>query len=674
MNVSPGGFIYIKIKQKFQDSVFWDENNENLIRQLCFNIQSPKSTEDHNVISEQFKHIGEILIDKHIAKKEDLQFLIDEINSYKKNSLIMKYYEKNKALNPATVDKYVHMHGDVEGLFGINESLTINQIRELATESFNAIGKVKFFVPKTDRVTGQIIVEKFTGLQNITIASIYSKKNIDRVVLFDEVTPKGWTLIKDISVRFFIYQFIANNGEDIILMSNKTLDQGRYNVTGIGISIRDTLFIGETGKLNSRKKVFLVNTADSVITKYKSVEQYRKALVLYNVSRKNYLNYLFLTKEKNPVVLNHPYWFKRFVWAWFLHAPIGRGNKYPFHVLMVAIKNSGKSWLIDGLYNKSLESQEVFSGTGGSIKGLVPSFATRGKPKIGYLARCHRFAFCDELLKIFRDYGSHDVVEDVSQLNDMLEHKRRAITTGNGSVEINFSARVFAAGNPIKGMKMENMTDLLNRFDESFISRWLVYFQDKEHIRLIRDSDDDDLMPFEGNVNNDEFIGMVDFLHSFRARFDSKRVSVIYSKFKGLFNPRLADYYDSRCKHHIKALMDGIVKTRCFFSHDVLFKAIDDDYDMLDKVWGRVVRSWISSADLKFIPVKNRLAYMPEDVQGVYRFLKPFGSFGLSVLSSVPGVDKRKARECLFILVDNGLISDAGDKYVVVDVDQEVLK
>jgi len=368
MKVTPGAFIYPKIKQKFNNSLLWTEKAETEIRNMCFEIEQPTCAKDHETIVKQLSEIYTYLLQKDIAKSEELDFLKQEIVSYKDNSIISKQVEEHKTLNEAMLSKYVNLYGkDSEGVFCINESLNVEQIREIARESYWNNKKIKFMIPKTHRIRGQIIIEKF-GLQSISVGSVYSKNSAaDRVVLFDEIPPRGWALKHEVGAEFYSYQFVASNGEKILLLSNKKMAQGRYNVTGIEMNIRDVLIVGEQSKLTSKKKVFLVNEFYPVIAKYRNNEDYRKALVRNEVTKKKFFDYLFLTVEQRPVVLKHPRWFKWLVWSWFLSSPVGRGTKYPFHIAMIAKKNSGKSWLLDGLYDKSLETQNIFSGTGGSI-------------------------------------------------------------------------------------------------------------------------------------------------------------------------------------------------------------------------------------------------------------------------------------------------------------------
>jgi len=279
------------------------------------------------------------------------------------------------------------------------------------------------------------------------------------------------------------------------------------------------------------------------------------------------------------------------------------------------------------------------------------------------------------LFKIFRNLRKGDSVEDVAQLNDMLEHKNSFVTTGNGSVEVNFSARLFIAGNPIQGLKMYNMTDLLTKFDPSFVSRLLPYFQNEEHIQMIRESDDETLEQFPYKINNEDFMAFADYLHGFNASWDVQKVRDIYDKYKGGFNPKVADYYDSRLMHHLKCVLDGVIKTRCFFEHDVYFKANDKDYAMLDLILGNLVRSWVSVNDIKFMAKGKRVGYLPEMVRGVYRYLEELcRPFKVNDLGNIPGIIKCNDKNALVILLDNELVLDGDSGYYMWNLVSKQLK
>jgi hypothetical protein len=115
-----------------------------------------------------------------------------------------------------------------------------------------------------------------------------------------------------------------------------------------------------------------------------------------------------------------------------------------------------------------------------------------------------------------------------------------------------------------------------------------------------------------------DWISLLDYLQTFSAEYDLKRVEEIHSSVPKILSENLNKHYDARHMHHIECLMDGIIKTRCFLEHDMSFKAIEEDYKILKEVWLNVIRSWLNPSQVKNIEVSERIFFLPENCQYLY--------------------------------------------------------
>jgi hypothetical protein len=339
---------------------------------------------------------------------------------------------------------------------------------------------------------------------------------------------------------------------------------------------------------------------------------------------------------------------------------IGLINKYPLHLMIVGEKHSGKSALLNCIYMKSREIRDIFSGSSSTLKSLVPSFKYN-PAKLGYLAESNRFAFCDEFLRCIANTrttsdGSYRE-ESVATMNDLLEHQKREAGSGVSQARPNMTARVIATTNPIKGINC--MEDLINYLDGSFLSRWLIYFQNKEHYAPIRKSKDKELKTLKYKMSIDNFISIIDYLNTFNSEYDDNKLDEILNSVPEMLSENLRKHYDSRHRHHIECLMDGIVKTRCLFERDMSFKAKEEDYEKLKEIWFKVISSWIDSDHIKKLPVEFRKYYIPENAQYLFNQLcsekRPLGRIEFEEIA-LKAMDKNTYRDMHILLRDLDLI------------------
>ena len=129
---------------------------------------------------------------------------------------------------------------------------------------------------------------------------------------------------------------------------------------------------------------------------------------------------------------------------------------------------------------------------------------------------------------------------------------------------------------------------------------------------------------------------------------------------------KVLDHYDARHKHHIECLIDGIVKIRCMFDRDPTFTAKQEDYDLLETVWNKVISSWIETRNLRNIAVNKRIKYMPERCQYIYRKMAKAQKSLLrheidEMIASE--IASRDAIEPMIMLINNEIVHEVDGKY-----------
>ena len=240
--------------------------------------------------------------------------------------------------------------------------------------------------------------------------------------------------------------------------------------------------------------------------------------------------------------------------------------------------------------------------------------------QIGYLAESNRFALCDEFLRCLINTrttkeGSYRE-ESVGIMNDLLEHQKREVGSGVSRANVNMRARILAMSNPVRGAG--NLNKLLKGYDESFLSRWLIYYQTDDHVQMIKRSNDSDLELYNYRINDNDWISILDYLQSFSAEYDLKRMEAIYDEVPKTLSENIKRHYSTRHKHHMECMLDGIIKTRCFMELDITFKAVDEDYKILKDVWTHIIRSWLDKDQVMDIDINDRIFYLPENAQYLY--------------------------------------------------------
>lgn len=605
---------------------FWDRIETDII-EMCSDIPEPTTAEKKLDFINRLGNIKGYLLREEI-KNNDVEFLDDEISLHKNYEMIGIYDEKEHNIDPNIIAGYSRIEKGNEGVAAIPQPFNYDQLTSLSNGVFKNTGFAKFYISTEKTIYGKIVAEFYEHSQEIPVATIIEGKRdkdtgerLRSVKLFGQnFSQKECKIIKEINMPFYIYRFITEDNHDMMLLSPTQQEIGDYVVTGMGTKMNDYKTVSDSAKLLTKLPFFFAQKVRNRVVKFKNHEQFKNRMNQLDVNKDTLFDYPFtISKNDKSYKLVQPTWYKWMIWSWLIHEPKGLFNQYPLHFLVIGEKASGKSMLLNQLHSISKESKDIFAGATSTLKSLVPSF--KYKPaKIGYLAESNRFAFCDEFLRCLINSSTtadaNQKEEGVAIMNDLLEHQKREVGSGVSRAKVNMTARILAMTNPIRGIN--NVNGLINNFDESFLSRWLIYYQTDEHVQMIRRSNDSELEIYDYRIATNDWISIVDYLQSFSATYDLKRIEKIYNEVIRNLNTNLARHYDARHKHHIECLLDGIVKTRCLMENDMEFEAIDEDYTILKDVWSNVIRSWLSADQIRSIPLDKRIFYVPENSQYLY--------------------------------------------------------
>lgn len=616
------------IKSKFSSMTFW-QRIEGDIAVMCADLPNPTTTEKKLDFINRLENIKGFLLREEV-KNQDLEFLDEEINLHKSTEMMGIYSDIDNDIDPAIISAYARISNGTEGVVSIAQPFNYKQLIKLSNGVFRETGFAKFYISTEKTIYGKITQEFYEGHpQEIPIATIVETNKRDKdlgegirsVKIFGQNIDKSkFKVIKEIDMPFYFYRFLAEDKSDMMLVSSTKCDIGDYIVTGVNIKCNDYKALTDSTRLMTKLPFLFAQKIRSRIIRFKNHEEFKTRLEQLDVNKENLFDYPFtVTKENKTWELVHPTWYKWMMWSWLTHEAKGMFNKYPMHILQIGPKQSGKSLMLNSLHARSKETRSIFSGSSSTLKHLIPSFKYN-PARLGYLSESNRFSFCDEFLRCLigtrtTKEGSQRE-EGVAMMNDLLEHQKREAGSGVSKCSVNMTSRIIAVSNPVRGMN--NVDSLIHGFDESFLSRWLIYYQTDEHVQMVRKSNDSELKLFDYKVAINDWISILDYLQTFSAKYDLKRIEKIHGEIPKILSENLARHYDARHKHHIECLLDGIIKTRCLMEKDMTFKANEEDYKMLKEVWINVIRSWLNISQIKNININERIFYIQENAQYLY--------------------------------------------------------
>lgn len=435
--------------------------------------------------------------------------------------------------------------------------------------------------------------------------------------------------INSLVFDFWMYYVDDSDGNRHYLLSKYLLPLERCEFQGMKILVNDSAELSRSMKLKSISNIFLVYDFEPLV-KIISKEQ----LIEYTKERKISLQDWddFLAYHPMGNYNRFPYHPTRLKSAWLLS---GKADGYPLHLLIQGKPGTRKTFgWIESLAYKFDEDTKICEGANSRIKGLSPSF--KEKPaNPGFLANSNRIGFIDEESKMVeREMKTHEGGVDnvLGEINFLLEHKKRTVTSGNdNSCEVKATAKFLFLSNPIG--KKETIHQHIGLIDPTTMSRRLNWVQDYEETNFVMKPESIEKIPptptlisisppkisrdlpptpqhiykslsLGGSGNEgpcwtkirtrEEFLTLFDSCFNFCSEIEDLKVQEIVSKtLLYAKEPMKSSVWKPRCLHHTKLLIDGLCKERCLFKdYDPSFTAKEEDYRLAEQLLMRMVKSW----------------------------------------------------------------------------------
>jgi hypothetical protein len=589
---------------------------------------------------ENIKHNIQIIekLEQYLNKesqKYGVEFtkLLHFLEGYKTSSTIFECVQEDSSV-PEPFLKSLQTKHRGNSVIKISKPYNYEQIKVITRQLFNEHpdNPLVFVISNKERVEGKIIGEIEQRKIKLPIAwkvQITYKDDVSYIpYIFGERIPRKNKIVDEVSGEFYLYRFLSKESKEFALISVDKLKLDDYTIEGLSIEVEDIKIIGDAYKLINKFPVFFVHTATSHICELKNHKQlFAKADALKLTGNKLY-RYLSSHKKKDGIqILEHPRWFMKLLAALLFHKKKGTTTEYPLHFLWIADRGTGKSSILEAIHQKSGEIQDIIAGSSSTLKYLIPSFKETNKPDMGALAKASRLIIIDEFFRILR-LNIKDKEDECGRMNDLLEHKERQAGSGQGRIKTSMTARLIGATNPIAGTN--NIFNLVEKFDDSFLSRFLIYYQTDDHIRFIHKKVKEGAQTTTEWVDVNDFLSIQDYLQSFDVVYKRSRLVEIFERFSAFLSEEIKGMYEARYLHHLECLTDGIVKVRCLMTRDSSFKATEEDYKEVESIWAIVIKSWFRQNidDLirdDNIPKDTRIKFLPEHAMFVLRALASLG-------------------------------------------------
>jgi len=506
--------------------------------------------------------------------------------------------------------KIAHQEADLETPVFYNDR--INVLDDLESLRYDTWDKIKdymlskmspeklFFIShKEDEITGkpQLIEE---NQKRIVLVTEFKKRlpgeyeegfSYVHKLLDDVVDRREGKENKNLSFWFWIYKVI-DNSKEYILLTERKLNPDLYRFRGMKITLKDNSEISKTLSFKSLANVFISVEEDKaikVLEKKQLIEHFKKLKEAYNLNEERFKENLF-TNENNKIY-SHTENYSKLMLSVLLS---GKYEGYPLHLVVFGPAGTGKTTELECLNNLFQEEKGIFEAGSSTLKGIIPSF--REKPASpGYMLNCVRIGLVDELFKMIektevehQSRGLDFLMNYLSQLNMFLEHKERTIGSGCDTIKAKATAKFIFMTNPYK--KRSTIYEHVELMDITTLSRFVPAVQDYEERKLI------DKKEIKENKNKrmskEDFLTIFDSCQGFLIDYDEEKVKEIYRTTLNLTKEPMREVWKARGLHHSVLLLDGIVKLRCLFEENHLFKANQKDYDELEKTLAYIINSW----------------------------------------------------------------------------------
>lgn len=510
----------------------------------------------------------------------------------------------------------------------VSEKNDFGALKQKIYDDFYGSGEkdLCFYVAPEIIITGKVLSLIQSKKQDIVVFSAVRSMKKDAedgavalVFLTEQIDLRRVLIVEDYFISVYVYSFETKHYSYRVISENK-LDLMKYNLKGVEIIANDTLKIGEELRLRKKTRTLFIH----------SVEPYRRSLsasefkklcdkIIKGNKQLNSLcvktkNLKYCSREITACytvfmdhisqhyfkLYRHPAWFELLFFASLLSEFKG----YPIHWLFIADAGTGKSKFLNTVLENSDEFDKIpIESSNSRIKGLVPSFYSV-PVEMGALCRGIDFVCLDEFLDILmhtkHDEHSKNVLKSC---NSLLEHQERKFTSGTGSVIAKCTSQVIACSNPLN--ENDKLFELCQEVDNSFLSRFMEYFQTADHIEYVkqRDYEVDDSVTCPELISAYEFLNLRDYLIKVKVKVNMETVRKCMNELQSLLtsDKNAQAFFKIRFMHHFMCILTGIIKLRCIADNDFTFTVSDNDYIITTYLLKKVIIGWLPVGNWKKI-------------------------------------------------------------------------
>ena len=446
------------------------------------------------------------------------------------------------------------------------------------------------------------------------------EKDIQKFYFFDEKFDKRYdgSQIEAFALDFLMYRVISEDLKEYYLMSRKELPNQVCTFNGMLVELDDFAEISRSMKLSSLSRIFFVKDYESSI-KILTPKQIISYTKNREITEKDWLD--FLAYHEIGTSNRFPLESEMLRSSHLLSSKV---DKIPQHLGIIGPAGTRKSMgYIETIAHKFSEAPHIVEGANSRIKGLTPSFAVK-PANLGYLAKCERIGFIDELGKMVEaEANKHqaNTKNILGELNALLDNKVREVSSGNDNTcSVQASAKFIFVMNPINGLP--SIGSHVGLVDPTTMSRifWWVQDEDEQNFVIsangvtkspptqVQDQSKGITTLEHGNNtknlhtlgkgwgridNRDEFLTLFDSCNNFLCWIDDEKILELSKTITQLAREPMKSVWKPRAEHHVKLLVDGLIKHRCLFKdYDETFVATDEDYDMAERILIRMVKGW----------------------------------------------------------------------------------
>ncbi len=439
-----------------------------------------------------------------------------------------------------------------------------------------------------------------------------------------------------------LYQLVSGDNKKYIVFSKEDLPNCSCELNGMHMELEDNADITKNLKLPSITRGFIMKSFDpavKILTK-KQIVDFTKTREISTQKWIDFLGY----HELGSINRFSPE-FTKLISSWVLS---GKKDNSPLHVELFGIPGTKKSGLLEGIGYKFSNNNIILEGGNSTIKMLKPAF--KEKPAtLGHYASSERVALVDEVGKMAEnELNKHQssIQNIFGDCNFLFDHKKRIVGSGNNNdCEVEATFKGLEVTNPISNMS--TVSRHVGTLDATNLSRKIIWVQDAEETRfLLSDKAIVRLPPkhthiytqkkIEHNVvknkknievvdcvggnstktkgvmtlndcvggifeSRDEFLTLFDTCNDFTCELDNTKIQQIFNSILQLAKePMKTSVWQPRGDRHVFLLIDGLVKERCLFKdYDTTFTPKQEDYDLAERIFVRMVKGWDTDMGLK---------------------------------------------------------------------------